>query len=135
VRVTAFQILRLATCAVPLVAGLDELGPQLLTDWTIYAAPALVQHAPVSVDLMMRMAGATEIGLALWVLAWPATGGYALAVWLCAITADLLLARGFYDVALRDAALALVAVGFARLAAVERHEARAIPTEPQEATS
>ena len=40
-----------------------------------------------------------------------------LCAWFAGITADLLLAGGFYDVALRDAALAVLAFAFARLAA------------------
>ncbi len=46
----------------------------------------------------------------------PRIGGYVVAAWLAGIIVNLLTIPGFYDVALRDFGLLVVAVALARLA-------------------
>jgi len=46
---------------------------------------------------------------------WPRIGAWIVCLWLWAIITNLLIARGFYDIALRDFGLSLGAIALARL--------------------
>ena len=112
----AFRTLRVALAVVPIAMGVDKFF-NLLGPWSRYLAPAIAQVLPVSPGTFMRAAGAIEIIAGLIVAVDPLVGGWLVAAWLWAVTVNLLLARGYYDVAIRDFGLSLGAVALARLAA------------------
>jgi hypothetical protein len=63
----------------------------------------------------MWAVGGLELALAAIVAFKPRYGGYLAAIWLWGIVVNLLLAGGFYDIALRDFGLSLGALALARL--------------------
>ena len=111
----AFQILRVAFVIAPLVAGLDKFF-NLLVDWQQYLSPTIASVLPVTPHTFMLFVGVVEIIAAGIVAMSPYVGGYVVTVWLWGIIANLLMAHGFYDVALRDLGLSLGAVALTRLA-------------------
>jgi uncharacterized membrane protein YphA (DoxX/SURF4 family) len=128
--VYAYRALRVALGVVPIVAGLDKFT-NLLADWPDYLSPLAVRLLPIGPEAFMRLAGVIEIVVGAAILlgfarifAWVAMG------WLAAITLELLTTGRFFDVAARDAVLAVAAFALAQLAqAVERvpAQARSVP--------
>ncbi len=122
----AYWSLRVALGVVPIVAGLDKLT-NLLADWPRYQSPLAVRLLPLSPAAFMRLAGVIEIVVGAAILlgfarifAWVAMG------WLAAITLELLTTGRFFDVAARDAVMAVAAFALAQLAVlVETVPARA----------
>jgi uncharacterized membrane protein YphA (DoxX/SURF4 family) len=112
----AFQILRVAFSALPLLAGIDKFF-NVLGPWREYLAPEVPDLLGVSPQAVMHAVGVLEVLAGLTVVFRPSAGGWLVAVWLWAIVANLLSLPGYYDVALRDLALSLGAVALARLAA------------------
>lgn len=111
----AFQILRVAFTALPILAGIDKfLG--VLGPWRSYLAPDVADLLGVSSQVLLRGVGVLEILVGVIVAAEPRLGGWLIAGWLWAIVANLLLLPGYYDVALRDLTLSLGAVALASLA-------------------
>jgi hypothetical protein len=88
----------------------------VLTPWHNYLAPAIAQMLPMTPHTFMMVVGGVEIIAALVVAARPSIGGYLVAVWLWGIIVNLLLTRGYYDIALRDLGLSLGALALANLA-------------------
>jgi uncharacterized membrane protein YphA (DoxX/SURF4 family) len=112
----AYWALRLVFGLVPIVAGLDKFT-NLLTDWTQYLSPLAVRMLPVSPATFMGVVGVVEIVVGLGVLAGHArVFGWIAAAWLAGIALNLLTTGKFFDVAARDAALAVAAYALARLA-------------------
>lgn len=111
----AYQILRWTFVALPLIAGLDKFFG-LLVNWEQYLAPAMTSLVPLSPAILMKVVGAIEIVAGIVVAGNAYYGGYLVAIWLWAIIANLLLLSGYYDIAVRDAALSMAAVALARLA-------------------
>jgi hypothetical protein len=110
----AFRILQVAFVLAPIIAGLDKFFG-FLVNWDQYLAPTVANMLPVAPHTFMLAVGAVEIVAGLIVAAKPYFGGYLVTLWLWAIIANLLMARGFYDVALRDFGLSLGATALARL--------------------
>ena len=52
----AYVILRSTFAVLPIVTGIDKLFFDRLTDWSIYVAPFVVEHSPINVDALMRIA-------------------------------------------------------------------------------
>jgi hypothetical protein len=115
----AHAILRWSFALLPIVAGIDKFFHRL-TDWTVYAAPVVVDLSPIGVDSLMRGVGIVEICAGVLVAARPRIGSLVVTLWLLAIVTNLLLARGYYDIALRDLGLAAGAAALNRLSAVGR---------------
>lgn len=113
----AYWLLYIALIVAPIVAGLDKFT-HLLVDWDQYLAPAVAGMLPVHGHVFMQMVGVIEIVAGLLVAWRPAIGGYVVAVWLWGIILNLLLGRGYYDIALRDLGLSLGALALARLGSV-----------------
>ena len=111
----AFSVLHVALIALPIVAGIDKFT-RVLVDWRQYLAAPLGRL--FGEELLLLGAGGIEVALGLLVAFKPSVGGWALAAWLWLIVANLLLAGGFLDIALRDLALSLGAVAVARLGAL-----------------
>lgn len=108
--------LRLCFGLVPVVAGLDKFT-SLLTDWSQYVAPLAADLLPVSVQTFLRIVGVVEVGVGTAILTrWPVIGSYVAALWLSLVAVNVGLA-GYFDVAVRDAVLAVAAFALARLSA------------------
>lgn len=101
---------------VPIVAGLDKFT-NLLTDWSQYLAPLAADLLPFPVGTFMVIVGVIEIVAGVLVFVRPRLGGTVVAAWLVAIAVNLLIA-GFFDIAVRDLAMAVGAWGMAQLTAI-----------------
>jgi hypothetical protein len=101
----AFQLLHWGFVAVPAIAGLDKFM-HALTNWDQYLAPAIERVLPFSGHTFMLLVGVIELFAALLVAVRPRIGGYVVTAWLVGIVVNLMVARGYYDVALRDVGLA-----------------------------
>ena len=130
----AYWALRIVFGLVPIVAGLDKFT-NLLTDWQQYLSPIAVRLLPVSPATFMGLVGIIEIVVGIGVLAgYARVFGWIAGAWLLAIALNLLLTGKFFDVAARDAALAVSAFALARLAPLhERSVVRHAPGEPAHA--
>ena len=113
----AWLILRFGFAALPIVAGLDKFF-HILTNWEGYLAPVVVSNlgrAGLTGHNFMLIVGVVEIIAGLIVSVKPRIGAYIVAVWLAGIIINLLLASGFYDIALRDLGLCIGAVALGKL--------------------
>jgi len=110
----AYCVLRFAFTLVPIVAGIDQFTNKL-AEWDMYLAPLATRILPFQARTLMMFAGVVEIIAGLIVAFVPRAGGWVVAVWLWLIIINLLIARGFYDNALRDFGLSLGAVALALL--------------------
>ncbi len=116
--------LRLTYGLVPLLAGLDKYVG-LLADWQRYLSPTAASLLPVAPSTFFHAIGAVEISVGLAVLAGASRlGALAASVWLVVISLDLTLG-GFFDVAVRDLAMAVGAYTLARVARL--HDEELIP--------
>jgi hypothetical protein len=111
----AYLILRTGFVVAPILFGLDKFT-NLLTEWTVYLAPAIDRLVPGSAAGAMLAVGVVEIVAGVVVAVRPKVGGYLVAGWLAGIIGNLLLLGDHYDVALRDFGLLLAALALARLA-------------------
>src|SRR5262245_8971023 len=111
----AYWALRIAFGFGPLIAGVDKFT-NMLTDWQKYLSPTAVKLLPISGVLFMQIVGVIEIFVGLAIL-FGATRvfGYIASLWLFAIAGNLILTRTYYDIALRDVALAIGAYSLARV--------------------
>lgn len=87
----------------------------MLVNWDQYLTPAVARLLPFSGHSFMLLVGVVEVVAGLIVAVRPRIGAYIVSAWLVAIIINLLLAGGFYDIALRDLGLALGALALARL--------------------
>jgi uncharacterized membrane protein YphA (DoxX/SURF4 family) len=109
--------LRLAYGLVPIVAGADKFF-NLLTYWPKYLPDQIASVLPISPDKFMLIVGVIEIVAGLAVLTkFTRLGAYVVMVWLLAIAANLVIGR-FYDVAVRDAVMAIGAYTLGQVAAL-----------------
>jgi hypothetical protein len=114
----AYLLLYAGFVALPIVAGLDKFF-HLLTNWDMYLAPAVQRMLSLSdagAHNFMLAVGVIEIVAGLIVAIWPRVGGYVVGLWLWGIVVNLLLARNFYDIALRDFGLSIGAFALAWMA-------------------
>ncbi len=111
----AYQALHLGFIAAPVIAGLDKFT-HLLVDWDKYLAPSIARMSPIGGHGLMLVVGVVEVVAGLLVAVRPRIGGIVVAAWLVGIIINLLLAGGYYDIALRDFGLALGAFALSRLA-------------------
>ncbi len=109
----AYQVLHWAFVAAPVIAGLDKFT-HFLVNWDQYLAPAIARVVPA--HTFMLVVGVIEIVAGLIVAVKPRIGGLIVAAWMAGIIFNLLLARNYYDVALRDLGLGLGAFALSRLA-------------------
>lgn len=102
---------------VPIVAGADKFT-NLLVDWSKYLPDFMTKVVPVSPHTFMMGVGVIEIIAGLAVLTvLPRLGAYVVALWLVLIAGAVILA-GFYDIAVRDLAMALGAYTLGSVAAL-----------------
>jgi hypothetical protein len=107
-------ILKLTYGIIPIVAGADKFT-NLLTTWSDYLNPALVQVLPVSPNVFMMIVGVIEIIAGILVFINPQKGAYLVCVWLVLIALSLLASGKFLDVAVRDLAMAVGAFSLAKI--------------------
>jgi hypothetical protein len=110
----AWRLLYVAFVLAPLVAGVDKFF-HYLTNWDQYVAPWVAAVLPFSVHSFMLAVGVVEIVAAMLVAFWPRVGAWVVFAWLCAIIINLMAIPSYYDIAMRDAGLALGAAALARL--------------------
>ena len=111
----AYQLLHIGFTVAPILAGVDKFFNRL-TQWDMYLSGPVAGLLPVGSGAAMRGIGVVEIIAGLIVAVKPRIGGFIVAAWLLASIINLLLARAFYDVALRDLGLLLGALALALLA-------------------
>src|SRR4051812_12994925 len=119
----AKAMLRLGYGLVPIVAGADKFT-NLLTDWERYLSPEVERRLPVDGRTFMRLVGLVEIAAGMLVLRRPRAGGALVCGWLAAIAGNLLSSGKYFDIAARDA---LLAIGAAALAMMPDHPAEQDP--------
>jgi uncharacterized membrane protein YphA (DoxX/SURF4 family) len=111
---SSYWALRVTFILVPLLAGLDKFA-NLLTYWPHYLSPAFAHLIPMSPQAFMHVVGVVEVVAGLLVLsAWTRLGAYLVMAWLICIAIDLISMR-YFDIAVRDLAMAVGAFALARL--------------------
>ncbi|MGZ3689758.1 MAG: hypothetical protein ACXWP5_07690 [Bdellovibrionota bacterium] len=101
-----FKILQAVFVVVPIVVGFDKFF-HLLVNWDQYlSAPARAFLGPYA-HLFMRGAGVVEILAGIGMAIRPQIFSYVISAWLLGIVVNLLLTGAYFDIALRDFALAL----------------------------
>jgi uncharacterized membrane protein YphA (DoxX/SURF4 family) len=115
---SVWRTLRWTFGLIPIAAGADKFF-NLLTYWPKYVAPLFSHLSPLGPQRLMHVAGLIEIvaGLAILLSPWTRTFAFVVAAWLAGIAINL-IAGGYYDIAVRDLAMAVAALSFARLSAV-----------------
>ena len=109
----AYQILHLGYTVAPILFGLDKFF-NVMTDWVEFL-PTFVTDA-VSGSVVMGIVGVIEIAAGIGVWLRPKIFAPVVAAWLGLIIITLILAGGFWDIALRDFGLLLGALALWRLA-------------------
>ena len=112
---SAWWALRLTFGLVPFLAGLDKFF-NILTDWAQYQSPLIQQFLPISATNFMYVVGVIEMIVGLAILTrWTLLGSYVAMAWLVAIAANLLTTGKYFDIAVRDLAMAAAAYTLAVL--------------------
>lgn len=99
-------LLRWTYGLVPIVAGADKFM-HLLTNWDQYLAPAIANLLPMSPHSFMNIVGIIEMIAGILVLIKPRVGSLIVGIWLIGIAVNLLLTGLYYDIAVRDAVMAI----------------------------
>lgn len=103
-RVTS--ILRWTYGLVPIVAGADKFT-HILTNWDKYLAPVVTDIIPLQPHTFMLIVGVIEIIAGITVLVRPKLGSLIVGLWLLGIVINLLLTGQYFDIAVRDAVMAI----------------------------
>ena len=112
---TPWWALRAALGAAAFLAGLDKYF-NLLANWPGYLSPLATSLLPLSASAFMHLIGVVEMAVGLVILAgYTRLGGYVAAAWLIAIALNLVATGRYFDVAVRDVAMAIAAFTLARL--------------------
>jgi uncharacterized membrane protein YphA (DoxX/SURF4 family) len=112
---TSWWALRLGLGLAAFLAGLDKFF-NLLTNWSAYLSPLAERFLPFTAKTFMHIVGPIEMLVGLAILTrWTRIGAYAAAVWLLAIVANLVSSSTYYDLAVRDAVMAIGAYALANL--------------------
>jgi len=116
-------MLKLTYGIVPILAGLDKLGFDKITNWAQYLNPLAATMVPLSIVHILVAVGIVEIVAGLLVLTkWTRLGAYLVAAWLILIAINLVSMGRFYDIAIRDVVMAVGALALAMLTEIrERH--------------
>jgi uncharacterized membrane protein YphA (DoxX/SURF4 family) len=99
---------------VPIIAGLDKFT-NLLTDWSQYLSPGLVEILPFEAGTFMILVGIIEIVAGILVFLKPQIGALVVMFWLIAIALSLVFSGIFLDIAVRDLVMATGAFALAKL--------------------
>jgi len=112
---TPWWALRAGIGATAFLAGLDKFF-NLLADWPGYLSPIAAQLLPISANSFMHIVGVIEMAVGAAIVAGlTRLGGYVAAAWLAGIALNLVTTGHFFDIAVRDVAMAIAAFTLARL--------------------
>jgi uncharacterized membrane protein YphA (DoxX/SURF4 family) len=112
---TPWWALRAGLGATAFLAGLDKFF-NLLADWPAYLSPIAAQVLPISAGSFMHLVGVIEMVVGAAILAGlTRLGGYVAAAWLTGIAINLVTTGHYFDIAVRDVAMAIAAFTLARL--------------------
>ena len=113
----AFWLMRVGFTLVPILFGADKFA-HVMVNWDKYLDPDVQRWlSPFdTVHQSMYAVGVIEIVAGVVVLLLPRIGGYVVALWLAGIVVNLAMLGGYWDILMRDVALFLLALTFARLA-------------------
>lgn len=111
----AYGLLRVGYAILPILAGVDKFL-HWMSDWTMYLSTTIEERLPIPAEAFMSYVGIVEIAAGVLVLIAPRVGAWVVAAWLGALTVNLLLPPGYYDIALRDFGLMLGAIALGLLA-------------------
>ena len=112
---TPWWALRAGLGAAAFLAGLDKFF-NLLADWPAYLSPLAAHVLPMSASSFMHIIGVVEMVVGGVILAgYTQLGGYVAAAWLLGIAVNLVTTGHYFDVAVRDVAMAIAAFTLARL--------------------
>jgi uncharacterized membrane protein YphA (DoxX/SURF4 family) len=115
---SSWWALRLTYGLVAIVGGLDKFT-NLLTHWTDYLSPLATRVVPLAPSTFMHIVGVVEIVAGVLVLTrYTRYAAYVVAAWLLLIALNLLTTGHFFDIAVRDTAMAVGAFVLARLSEV-----------------
>ncbi|HZW77520.1 MAG TPA: hypothetical protein VFF21_04350 [Flavobacteriaceae bacterium] len=110
-----FNMMKIVFVILPIAAGADKFF-NILTDWTHYINPILLDFLPFSGETFMMLVGIIEIIAGLIVLFKPRVGGIIVASWLTGIALTLIAGWMYVDVAVRDLVMAVSALAMTKLA-------------------
>jgi len=119
--VDARTLLRLGYGLIPIVAGADKFT-NLLVDWEKYLSEDVEERLPIDGRAFMRLVGVIEMTAGILVLRNPRVGGAVVSAWLAAIAGNLLSTGKYFDIAARDALLAVGAAALSRLSGRQARE-------------
>lgn len=102
---------------IPIVAGADKFT-DLLTNWEHYLNPSLKAMLPFDGHIFMMIVGVIEIVAGVLVFLNPQKGAYLVCAWLVLIALSLLTSGNYFDVAVRDLAMAIGAFALAKLSTI-----------------
>lgn len=111
---TIYSVLRYVFIILPIVVGADKFT-NILTDWTQYINPLILDVIPVTGAVFMMIVGVIEIIAGLIVLKNPYIGGFIVSAWLTGIAFSLIIGWMYVDVAVRDLVMAISAFSMAKL--------------------
>ena len=112
---TPWWALRAALGAAAFLAGLDKFF-NLLAYWPGYLSPLAAGVLPIDASSLMHVIGVIEMVVGGVILAgYTRLGGYVAAIWLVLIAVNLVTTGRYFDIAVRDVALAIAAFTLARL--------------------
>jgi len=101
--------------AVAFLAGLDKFF-NLLADWPGYLSPLAAHLLPMTASSFMHIVGVIEMAVGAAILSgFTQIGGFVAAAWLVAIAINLVTTGRYFDVAVRDVAMAIAGFTLARL--------------------
>jgi uncharacterized membrane protein YphA (DoxX/SURF4 family) len=100
------SILKWTYGLVPIVAGADKFA-HLLVNWDQYLAPVVTEIIPVTPHTFMTVVGLIEIVAGIMVLIRPRIGSVVVSFWLLGIAINLLMTGQYFDIAVRDTAMAI----------------------------
>jgi hypothetical protein len=117
----ALRVLQFAFVFLPLIAGIDKYF-HVLTNWDQYVSPIIMRIlGGPGTNIFMKVDGAIEIIVAIGVAIRPKIFAYVVAAWLMGIVINLLTTGHFFDIALRDFALALSAFALGKLSRLKNN--------------
>lgn len=112
---TPWWALRAALGAAAFLAGLDKFF-NLLANWPGYLSPLAEGLLPMSATSFMHVIGIVEMAVGAVILSgYTRLGGYVAAAWLVGIAINLVTTGQYFDIAVRDVAMAVAAFTLARL--------------------
>ena len=112
---TPWWALRAALGVAAFLAGLDKFF-NLLANWPGYLSPLAAGLVPFTASSFMHLIGIVEMAVGVVILAGHTRlGGYVAAAWLVGIALNLVATGRYFDVAVRDVAMAIAAFTLARL--------------------